>query len=208
MDCWQKVHQSGWIFPTLVLCIYGFFTMMRPSEPFLTPYLTGPEKNLTIDEVDNIYVWGNLLGRNKLQLVEAFLIFFSPLDTGWIACMLNPWYNFVVHDSAAQIATDILHFINFTTSPQTALVIGILPGVTQSIDCPLPSCTSYISWLKASLGPHFFCCFCLIIWLLDDLAYSSFQAMLSYGITIMLKSFVNLFEFSILPRKYYLKYKS
>ncbi|XP_058043004.1 thiamine transporter 2 isoform X2 [Ahaetulla prasina] len=51
MDCWQKVHQSGWIFPTLILCIYGFFTMMRPSEPFLTPYLTGPEKNLTIDEV-------------------------------------------------------------------------------------------------------------------------------------------------------------
>ncbi|XP_007420505.1 thiamine transporter 2 isoform X2 [Python bivittatus] len=51
MDCWQRIHKSGWIFPTVVLCIYGFFTMMRPSEPFLTPYLAGPEKNLTIDEV-------------------------------------------------------------------------------------------------------------------------------------------------------------
>ncbi|KAM6442774.1 thiamine transporter 2 isoform 2-T7 [Liasis olivaceus] len=51
MDCWQRIHKSGWIFPTVVLCIYGFFTMMRPSEAFLTPYLAGPEKNLTIDEV-------------------------------------------------------------------------------------------------------------------------------------------------------------
>ncbi|XP_063162747.1 thiamine transporter 2 isoform X2 [Candoia aspera] len=51
MDCWQKIHNSGWMFPTVILCIYGFFTMMRPSEPFLTPYLAGPEKNLTIDEI-------------------------------------------------------------------------------------------------------------------------------------------------------------
>uniref|UniRef100_A0A8D0DKT2 Solute carrier family 19 member 3 n=1 Tax=Salvator merianae TaxID=96440 RepID=A0A8D0DKT2_SALMN len=45
------MQSSGWIFPTLILCIYGFFTLMRPSEPFLTPYLAGPDKNLTIDEV-------------------------------------------------------------------------------------------------------------------------------------------------------------
>ncbi|XP_048362612.1 thiamine transporter 2 [Sphaerodactylus townsendi] len=51
MDCWRKIQSSGWIFPTLLLCIYGFFAMMRPSEPFLTPYLTGPDKNLTIEEV-------------------------------------------------------------------------------------------------------------------------------------------------------------
>ncbi|XP_044288927.1 thiamine transporter 2 [Varanus komodoensis] len=51
MDCWGKMKSSGWIFPTFLLCIYGFFSMMRPSEPFLTPYLTGPDKNLTIDEV-------------------------------------------------------------------------------------------------------------------------------------------------------------
>ncbi|KAH0624031.1 hypothetical protein JD844_007322 [Phrynosoma platyrhinos] len=50
MDCWKKMQSSGWIFPTSVLCIYGFFSMMKPSEPFLVPYLAGPE-NLTIDEV-------------------------------------------------------------------------------------------------------------------------------------------------------------
>ncbi|XP_015273322.1 PREDICTED: thiamine transporter 2 isoform X2 [Gekko japonicus] len=51
MGCWRKIQSSGWIFPTLILCMYGFFVMMRPSEPFLTPYLTGPDKNLTIEEV-------------------------------------------------------------------------------------------------------------------------------------------------------------
>ncbi|XP_072852103.2 thiamine transporter 2 [Pogona vitticeps] len=51
MDCWKKMQSSGWFFPTSILCIYGFFSMMRPSEPFLISYLAGPEKNLTIDEV-------------------------------------------------------------------------------------------------------------------------------------------------------------
>uniref|UniRef100_A0A8C6X2U2 Solute carrier family 19 member 2 n=1 Tax=Naja naja TaxID=35670 RepID=A0A8C6X2U2_NAJNA len=48
-----------WIFPTTVLCGYGFFANMRPSEPFLTPYLLGPDKNLTETQVFNeIYpVW-------------------------------------------------------------------------------------------------------------------------------------------------------
>uniref|UniRef100_A0A670JS07 Uncharacterized protein n=1 Tax=Podarcis muralis TaxID=64176 RepID=A0A670JS07_PODMU len=50
-DCWRKMQSSEWIFPTLILCIYGFFSLMRPSEAFLTPYLAGPDKNLTIDEV-------------------------------------------------------------------------------------------------------------------------------------------------------------
>ncbi|CAH1266532.1 SLC19A3 [Branchiostoma lanceolatum] len=43
----------------VLLCLYGFFKEMRPSEPFLTPYLKGPDKNLTEEQVDNqIYpVW-------------------------------------------------------------------------------------------------------------------------------------------------------
>ncbi|XP_025895813.1 thiamine transporter 2-like [Nothoprocta perdicaria] len=52
MGCWKQENSSNWIFPTLLLCIYGFFYMMKPSEPFLTPYLT-VDKNLTIDEVTN-----------------------------------------------------------------------------------------------------------------------------------------------------------
>ncbi|KAM6065313.1 thiamine transporter 2-like [Theristicus caerulescens] len=53
MACWKQEKSHTWTFPTLILCLYGFFYMMKPSEPFLTPYLTGPDKNLTIDEVTN-----------------------------------------------------------------------------------------------------------------------------------------------------------
>ncbi|XP_077344635.1 thiamine transporter 2 [Lithobates pipiens] len=53
MGLCSKQTQAGWIYPTTLLCIYGFFTYMRPSEPFLTPYLTGPVHNLTIEQVTN-----------------------------------------------------------------------------------------------------------------------------------------------------------
>ncbi|XP_062494922.1 thiamine transporter 2-like [Pezoporus occidentalis] len=53
MDCWKQEESNTWTFPTLILCLYGFLSMLKPSEPFLTPYLTGPEKNLTTDEVTN-----------------------------------------------------------------------------------------------------------------------------------------------------------
>ncbi|XP_074856050.1 thiamine transporter 1 isoform X2 [Carettochelys insculpta] len=49
----------GWALPTALLCLYGFFASMRPSEPFLTRFLLGPDKNLTETQVFNeIYpVW-------------------------------------------------------------------------------------------------------------------------------------------------------
>nr|DBA34052.1 TPA: hypothetical protein GDO54_001657 [Pyxicephalus adspersus] len=54
-----RIPRGSWLFPTCVLCTYGFFANLRPSEPFLTPYLRGPDKNLTEKQVYNeIYpVW-------------------------------------------------------------------------------------------------------------------------------------------------------
>uniref|UniRef100_A0A8C2U520 Thiamine transporter 1 n=1 Tax=Coturnix japonica TaxID=93934 RepID=A0A8C2U520_COTJA len=48
-----------WALPTALLCGYGFFCSVRPSEPFLTRYLLEPHKNLTETQVFNeIYpVW-------------------------------------------------------------------------------------------------------------------------------------------------------
>jgi len=48
MEKWQKI--------CLVLCLFGLLKELRPSEPFLTQYLTGPWKNLTTDQVINICV--------------------------------------------------------------------------------------------------------------------------------------------------------
>ncbi|XP_076028355.1 thiamine transporter 1-like [Oratosquilla oratoria] len=41
---------ASWGLTTGLLCLYGFLKEMRPSEPFLTDYLTGPHVNLTQDE--------------------------------------------------------------------------------------------------------------------------------------------------------------
>ncbi|KAK5929004.1 hypothetical protein CgunFtcFv8_010275 [Champsocephalus gunnari] len=45
--------QADWRYPTTLLCLYGFFSTVKPLEPFLTPYLTGPDKNLTTEQVNN-----------------------------------------------------------------------------------------------------------------------------------------------------------
>ncbi|XP_036425683.1 thiamine transporter 1 [Colossoma macropomum] len=44
---------ESWLYPTVLLCIYGFFCSLRPSEPFITAFLMGPDKNLTETEVVN-----------------------------------------------------------------------------------------------------------------------------------------------------------
>ncbi|KAG7471032.1 hypothetical protein MATL_G00120170 [Megalops atlanticus] len=48
-----KRLQTRWSYPTGLLCVYGFFTTVKPLEPFLIPYLTGPDKNLTTEQVTN-----------------------------------------------------------------------------------------------------------------------------------------------------------
>nr|XP_025862102.1 thiamine transporter 2 [Vulpes vulpes]XP_025862103.1 thiamine transporter 2 [Vulpes vulpes]XP_025862104.1 thiamine transporter 2 [Vulpes vulpes] len=53
MDCFKTLSSHSWIYPTVILCLFGFFSMMRPSEPFLIPYLSGPDKNLTSSEITN-----------------------------------------------------------------------------------------------------------------------------------------------------------
>jgi thiamine transporter 2/3 len=41
----------NWLMISLILCIFGFLKEFRPSEPFITNYLSGPWKNFTEDEV-------------------------------------------------------------------------------------------------------------------------------------------------------------
>ncbi|XP_028817107.1 thiamine transporter 2 [Denticeps clupeoides] len=48
-----KDFRGSWGYPTTLLCVYGFFSTVKPIEPFLIPYLTGPDKNLTSEQVTN-----------------------------------------------------------------------------------------------------------------------------------------------------------
>jgi thiamine transporter 2/3 len=36
-----------WLKLSILLCVFGFVKEFRPSEPFITPYLTGEWKNFT-----------------------------------------------------------------------------------------------------------------------------------------------------------------
>lgn len=62
-----------WRILCIIVCTFGFFKELRPSEAYLTPYLTGEWKNLTIEEVDNeIYPWWTY--SYLLWLLPVFLL--------------------------------------------------------------------------------------------------------------------------------------
>ena len=58
---------------TVIVCSIGFFNNLRPSEAYLTSYLTGHWKNLTDDQVDNeIYPWWTY--STLIWIVPVFLL--------------------------------------------------------------------------------------------------------------------------------------
>uniref|UniRef100_A0A8B9FN06 Solute carrier family 19 member 2 n=1 Tax=Amazona collaria TaxID=241587 RepID=A0A8B9FN06_9PSIT len=61
--CWEMVSSGGgccWALPTGLLCAYGFFCSVRPSEPFLTPYLLEPHKNLSETQIYPVWTYSYL----------------------------------------------------------------------------------------------------------------------------------------------------
>ncbi|TKS75192.1 Thiamine transporter 2 [Collichthys lucidus] len=78
--CWGDHYVpccAGWVGPTVLLCIYGFCSMMRPIEPFLTEFLTGSYKNLTAEQVTRqvypVWTYSNLVLLVPVLLVTDFL---------------------------------------------------------------------------------------------------------------------------------------
>lgn len=65
MDNWLKI--------SLLLCLFGFFREMRPSEPFVTEYLAGDWRNLTSETIyQEVYPFGTYAV--LAQLVVVFLV--------------------------------------------------------------------------------------------------------------------------------------
>ncbi|OCT81091.1 thiamine transporter 2 [Xenopus laevis] len=46
-----KQYTDGWKYPTILLCLFGFFVNLRAVEPFFAAYLIGPHHNLTAEQV-------------------------------------------------------------------------------------------------------------------------------------------------------------
>ena len=87
-----KVNQSAFTMKdylkiSLVLCVFGFLKDFRPSESFLTDFLTD-FKNVTAEEVNQeIFPVGTY--SYLLQLIVVFLI------TDFLRCVLSIWHDFV-----------------------------------------------------------------------------------------------------------------
>ncbi|XP_078116026.1 thiamine transporter 1-like [Sander vitreus] len=78
--CWAGHYMpchAGWVGPTVPLCIYGFCSMMRPIEPFMTEFLTGTYKNLTTEQVTRqvypVWTYSSLVLLVPVLLVTDFL---------------------------------------------------------------------------------------------------------------------------------------
>ena len=66
------ITERTWHYQTILLCLYGFFKEMKPSESFLTPYLREAPKNFTEEQlVNEIYPVSTYA-----NLVALFLVFF------------------------------------------------------------------------------------------------------------------------------------
>ena len=70
---------EGWVGTTLILCLYGFFKEIRPSEPYLTEYLVGNNTGLTEEQVNSAsepylteYLVGNNTGLTEEQVNPSF----------------------------------------------------------------------------------------------------------------------------------------
>uniref|UniRef100_A0A803JJF9 Thiamine transporter 2 n=1 Tax=Xenopus tropicalis TaxID=8364 RepID=A0A803JJF9_XENTR len=59
MELCCKKYPNGWIYPTVLLCLYGFFVNLNATDPFIIPYLVGSYHNLTAVQVANsvLPVW-------------------------------------------------------------------------------------------------------------------------------------------------------
>uniref|UniRef100_A0A8C0XSJ4 Thiamine transporter 2 n=1 Tax=Castor canadensis TaxID=51338 RepID=A0A8C0XSJ4_CASCN len=57
MNCCRTLLNHSWVFLTVILCLFGFFSMMKPSEPFVVLYLAEPEKNMSISMVNIFPLW-------------------------------------------------------------------------------------------------------------------------------------------------------
>ncbi|XP_059850526.1 thiamine transporter 2-like isoform X2 [Hypanus sabinus] len=56
---WEGADSKEWLYPTLILCVFGFFIMMRPTDSFVVACLVGPDKNIPAQQVMNeiLPVW-------------------------------------------------------------------------------------------------------------------------------------------------------
>ena len=125
-----------WIYPTILLCLYGFFKEMKPSEPFLTPYLRDPPKNFTDEQLENaVYpVW------TYSYLVALFVVFFV---TDYLR-----YKPVIIIEALAYLGTRIL--LIWGTSVLSMQLMQVTYGIATGAE------VAYYSYIYAAVAPKHF----------------------------------------------------
>ncbi|KAI4502894.1 hypothetical protein M0802_001938 [Mischocyttarus mexicanus] len=109
---WRKI--------SLILCMFGMLTNFRPSESFITDYLTGPWKNFTITEFLVLLHFFVLILAKTIPVVQITEFFYGLFLSSEVA-----YYTYIyakVDKKHYQEASDLQHYGHF-----------FLPSVGQSI---------------------------------------------------------------------------
>ena len=92
----SKKMDANWMVTTGLICTYGFFKEMKPSEPFLTPYLNSSYKSLTLEQLSSeVYpIW---------TYSYLFVLFVVLLITDWLR-----YKPLIITEGLAYLSTRIL----------------------------------------------------------------------------------------------------
>ncbi|XP_060645983.1 thiamine transporter 2 [Drosophila nasuta] len=103
MDNWLKI--------SLLLCMFGFFREMRPSESYVTEYLAGDWRNLTSEQVQQeVYPFGtySVLAQLVIVFLVTDLLRYKPIIilsaiTGIVLFVMLLWTRSLLNLQIAQV---------------------------------------------------------------------------------------------------------
>lgn len=181
---------ESWAKATLLLCLYGFFKEMKPSEPFLTPYLKAPPMSLTEEQLDNqiypfwtyaylitlflVFLITDLLRYKPVIIVEGLAYLVTRILLIWARGVLAMQFMQVVYGVAtgAEVAyysyiyavVDRDHYQLVTSYTRAAVLVGrMISGVVGQILISL-NVTNYLALNYISLGSvSIACCVSLLL---------------------------------------------
>ena len=133
-----KAPRHLWIYSAIVLLGYGFFKELKPSEAFLTQYLTNETdgKNFSVDTVnDNVYPYWTYS-----YLVSAFFVF---LVTD--VARYNP---VILVEAAAYLSTRVL--LIWSSSVLSMQLMQVAYGVATATEI------GYYSYVYAAVPPRYY----------------------------------------------------
>ena len=133
-----KAPRRLWIYSTIVLLGYGFFKELKPSEPFLTQYLTNETdgKNFSVDTVnDNVYPYWTYS-----YLVFAFFVF--------LVTDLSRYNPVILVEASAYLVTRVL--LIWGGSISSMQLMEMFYGIATATE------VGYYSYVYAAVPPRYY----------------------------------------------------